>query len=451
MTEENKQVAHAPLIAKIDPLEDAVGRLASNLLASLRNALIYSPEHSQFFDALERCEQTSARAFDFVSEVAFICLEREIIFNDRPMNQAGLHFKKLADFMHSLNVQKLTFLPGLSAEELKGFVLCLIGKDEQGEETGKKLVKATKHIRIGSMAQSASMTPKLSQHVIVNLLASGMATEDEIDELRSSGPGSGPGAIAEGETGGGGGGGNVLTSVDVSLLDRAKRVFSSASSSEVGKKVSAKEAMLNFIYFLLKYSNQISIMAPLREHDIITYRHSVNVAILSGAQAKLLPGVSDWYHEVVLAGLFHDIGKIKIPAQVLNKADRLTREEKIMIGRHPADGARILAQHPEIPPLAVTAAYEHHMHYNGEKGYPKSRRCIKPRLTSQIVALADFYDASRTPKPYRPAVDLKTIMERISARKGIQFHPMLVENFPKALNGFERAPKPEKEDADGKD
>lgn len=449
MTEENKQTPQSPILAKaakIDPLEDAVGRLASNLVASLRNALIYSPMHSQFSSALSRCEQTSVKAFEFVREVAFICIEKEIIFNDRPMNQAGLHFQKLADFMHSLNIQKLTFLPGINADELRGFVLSLIGKDEQGEETGTKLVRATQHIRIGRMAKGASMAPKLSQHIIVNLLASGMATEDEIEELRSSGPGSGKGgggAIA--------GGGEVLTAVDVNLLARARRVFSSASSSDVGKKVSAKEAMLNFIYYLLKYSNLISILAPLRDHDIITYRHCVNVAMLSGVQAKLLPGVSDWYHEVVLAGLFHDMGKISIPASVLNKIGPLTREEKIRISNHPAEGARILAQYPEIPPLAVTAAYEHHMHHNGEKGYPKSQRCIKPRLTSQIVGLADFYDASRTPKPYRPALGLKVIMERIVARKGTQFHPMLVENFPKALSSFERLAKSDKKNNSGKD
>lgn len=138
-----------------------------------------------------------------------------------------------------------------------------------------------------------------------------------------------------------------------------------------------------------------------------------------------------------IAGLLHDIGKVAIPPDVLNKPGALTRAEHDLIRRHPVDGARMILQSGQQLDLAAVVAYEHHIMLDGN-GYPRLhyRRCCHP--ASHIVHLCDVYDALRTHRPYRSAWEHEAIVEYLEGNAGTEFEPALVKAFVGMLHTSRR-------------
>jgi putative nucleotidyltransferase with HDIG domain len=166
----------------------------------------------------------------------------------------------------------------------------------------------------------------------------------------------------------------------------------------------------------------------LKEFDQYTTTHSLNVAVLAMGLAENLGCTPTEVRGYGVAGLLHDIGKIRIPLEVLTKPGKLTDEERTIINNHPADGARIIMQSDEELDLAAIVAYEHHIMLNGG-GYPLlhySRPCI---LASRLVHVCDVFDALRTKRPYRDAWESEKVFAYLLERAGTEFDPDLVSAF----------------------
>jgi HD-GYP domain-containing protein (c-di-GMP phosphodiesterase class II) len=106
------------------------------------------------------------------------------------------------------------------------------------------------------------------------------------------------------------------------------------------------------------------------------------------------------------------------------------------IKMHPLRGALYLSKLPDIPPLAVITAFEHHMKFDGS-GYPQTKRNgRKPHIVSQMLAISDFFDALRTERPYRRSLDAAAIFELIRNGAGKEFNPVLADNFLTAVGNI---------------
>lgn len=173
-------------------------------------------------------------------------------------------------------------------------------------------------------------------------------------------------------------------------------------------------------------------LASLKHHDEYTFVHTINVAILAAALSEALGLSGDAVHDVTVAALLHDIGKESVPAELLNKAGELTEEERRVLRTHPAEGARILFNAPGVPDTARVVAYEHHMHLDGT-GYPTPPRGWRPALASQIVQVADVFDALRTHRPYRAALSLEASVRELADCAGIWFDADLFEVFARRV------------------
>jgi response regulator RpfG family c-di-GMP phosphodiesterase/HAMP domain-containing protein len=137
------------------------------------------------------------------------------------------------------------------------------------------------------------------------------------------------------------------------------------------------------------------------------------------------------------AGLMHDIGKIGIPPEILDKRDALTSEEMALIREHPAKGKRILEPikaYADIIPMVS----EHHERYDGN-GYPRGLKGDEISLGGRILALSDVYDAIISERPYRAAMEKNKVVAFITSMSGTQFDPLVVEAFLKVLAEEERA------------
>ena len=137
-----------------------------------------------------------------------------------------------------------------------------------------------------------------------------------------------------------------------------------------------------------------------------------------------------------VAGLLHDIGKIKIPLDVLTKPGKLTDAERALMNEHPVAGARMLLDVEQDLDLAIVVAYEHHIMINGG-GYPALHYARDCHQASKLVHVCDVYDALRTRRPYREAWSFEKTLGYLDERKGLEFDPELCGAFVRMMNRWE--------------
>ena len=129
--------------------------------------------------------------------------------------------------------------------------------------------------------------------------------------------------------------------------------------------------------------------------------------------------------QIYYMGLLHDVGKIGIPDEIINKTDRLTDEEFAIIRRHPLIGADILRNVSEMPALS-TGTRGHHERYDG-KGYPDRLKGEQIPLEARIIAVADSYDAMTSRRSYRDILPQDVVRSEIEKGKGTQFDPQITD------------------------
>jgi len=177
-------------------------------------------------------------------------------------------------------------------------------------------------------------------------------------------------------------------------------------------------------------------LLQLKEFDQYTTTHSLNVAVLAMGLAEHLGCSASEVRAYGVAGLLHDIGKIRIPIDVLTKPGRLSESERALMNQHPADGARIILQSDEALDLAAIVAYEHHIMLDGG-GYPALHYRRTCALASRLVHVCDVFDALRTNRPYRDAWPFEKVAGYLIERSGTEFDPDLVNAFVRMMRNGE--------------
>jgi len=161
--------------------------------------------------------------------------------------------------------------------------------------------------------------------------------------------------------------------------------------------------------------------------DSYTNGHSTRVAKYSVMLAGRMGYTGEKLEQVQYAALLHDIGKIGIPREIINKPSRLTDEEYNIIKTHPAIGGSILAEITEIPDIAVGARW-HHERYDG-KGYPDGLMGVEIPELARIIGVADAYDAMTSKRSYRGVLSQEIVQSEIEKGKGSQFDPVIAEHM----------------------
>ena len=192
--------------------------------------------------------------------------------------------------------------------------------------------------------------------------------------------------------------------------------------------VGINEIVAASIHAFEKMSGSLQLLEKLLVLGEYTFTHSTNVSILNVAQAKSLGIEGRLLHDVGVAALLHDIGKMSVPEEILSKPGALRPEELEVIQRHPVLGAHYLLDMPGVPKLAVVSSFEHHMKYDGT-GYPKVSVGWSQNLCSQITAVSDYFDALRTNRSYRGALEYATVAAMMVDVSGTYLHPLLTRNF----------------------
>ena len=210
-------------------------------------------------------------------------------------------------------------------------------------------------------------------------------------------------------------------------------VYNTFQSIEENKTLdaSALQKVTDTIVFDLfdNHENLVQ-LTDIRTHDAYTFAHSVNVAVLSAMTGMLCHLPKEELSLITLGGLLHDLGKIDVHTDILNKNRSLTTSEFDIMKKHPADGARRILKMSDLPKVSILAAIagQHHEHVDGT-GYPRGIKGEEMHRYAKIAAIADVYDALTSERPYKKAYMPNiayNIMHNIN--KG-QFDQKLLEMF----------------------
>ena len=179
---------------------------------------------------------------------------------------------------------------------------------------------------------------------------------------------------------------------------------------------------------VLHSHNILHCLQGLKQQDDYTFAHSVSVCVLSVKLGQLMGIPEAKLQHLGIAGLLHDMGKAKVPLDILNKPDKLTDQEFDEIKKHPVYGFRIVRDielHDRSVELAVL---QHHERMDGT-GYPLRLGAEKLHLFSSIVAVADVFDAITSERYYRPRFELLAAMEEITRKPSGYLDPIVSQKL----------------------
>jgi putative nucleotidyltransferase with HDIG domain len=169
------------------------------------------------------------------------------------------------------------------------------------------------------------------------------------------------------------------------------------------------------------------LLVGLDAKDPYTFGHSMRVGQYGAVLARFMKLPEDVVEQIRHAGMLHDIGKMAIPDNILNKRERLTIPETFTIQRHPVLGSSMLTQ-VQIAGCARDWVLHHHERWDGT-GYPDNMSGLEIPLETRIVSVVDAYDAMTSDRPYRKAMSHEAALSEIAEESGTQFDPIVVEQF----------------------
>ena len=179
----------------------------------------------------------------------------------------------------------------------------------------------------------------------------------------------------------------------------------------------------------------LACLSQMRDADEYTYSHCLNVAYINLMIAKWARVGEDELQGVIEAGLMHDIGKCRIPSEILNKPARLTDGEYAIMKSHPTHGYRILIETPDMRRSTALAALTHHEKTNGT-GYPMKLEGDKIPLFGKICAISDIYDAMTSNRVYRKKCSPFEVFQLLEDEAFSCLDPRLVITFLRNLAGY---------------
>ena len=362
-------------------------QLADELLrrfaASLRSAQLYSPGHPIIGRNLESLSAAFQMLHGLQTTVTIGLVGDEVIVDDMPMAKADT----LGPFVRRLQqagVERITVDRGVTVDEITAFLAAITTIDARDGEAADNF-PALAHIRVGRVTVGQRVEGSLTD----------MAT---IKRLYSD------------------------------AVSVAGDVWESAQTEGRPDATAARSMIDGLAQAVAQNRTALLALTTLKNYDNYTFTHMVNVSILTMGQARGLGIDGPLLREFGLAALMHDIGKVRTPLDVLNKPDKLTDAEFVIMKRHVVDGAEILRMTPDVPALAPVVAFEHHLRVDGS-GYPSGVTRTSLNVGTMLCSIADVYDAMRSQRHYQKAFPTDRILAVLKRNDGTQFDQHLVRRF----------------------
>jgi HD-GYP domain-containing protein (c-di-GMP phosphodiesterase class II) len=373
-----------------------VERLIAQIAGALTTSGLYPPAHPAVASVLTLLQESVVSACDERRQEALtlIRLDDEIVVDGRPLRSGALYHQPFIRALGRSDVARLTLARGIDLDECRALVEALA--------SGRR-PESSRHVVVGQVeiTQPASAPAGLAGPPRPGLTDDPRAVES---------PDGDDDALAR-------------------QVDQARELFMRIRHEGVTQLDPVEELVWGLADAVARSTQTVLPTVPLKAHDEYTFVHSVNVALLVLAQARGFGFDGPLLHAIGVAALLHDVGKLRIPLEVLNKAGKLSGDEWATMASHAEQGAWELGALASSAPLSILVAYEHHLRYDGQPNYPAVRVARTPTLASQLTAIADVYDAICTVRPYRRALSQAAALDVLRSRAGTFHDPYLVGQF----------------------
>ena len=368
------------------------------LAQALAVVALYPPNHATRRRALDNAYQRLLDLFAVDKQPIFSFLGDEVVLGQQPLRE--MHDWEWSSRLAGIGMQRLEFdssIP-ISLEELDALLDDIVGR-------------LTLRPRDSSVARQERVTG-------IRFGAVGVGEESPPEEEEKE----------------------VATkTVPFSLREEAEAVVWVHEVLQEGGDLPLMEAEAVVRSLTVAMHGDRQMMLPLlqlRQFDEYTTTHSLNVSVLSMGLAEWLGLGGRDVRAVGVAGLLHDLGKVTIPKEILNKPGNFTHEEREIMNSHSAEGARMILTSDQQLDLAAAVAYEHHIMIDGG-GYPSLRYPRDCHFASKLVHVCDVYDALRTKRPYRASWPAKKVLAYIESKSGIEFEGAMAQAFAAMMDQWE--------------
>lgn len=205
-----------------------------------------------------------------------------------------------------------------------------------------------------------------------------------------------------------------------------------------GRKLNVREAehaVSGMIESILRNPDAFMWLTKLKDKDSYTYAHSIDACALAITFGRHLGLPRPELQQVAVGTLLFDIGKMKLPTELLEKPGRLTATEFALVQAHVGHSVELMANSKDISPTAIEVAHSHHERHNG-KGYPRGLNSEQTSVYGKIAAIVDCYDAITSNRPYAVAVSQHEAIRNLYAWRNVDFQEELVEQFIQCLGVY---------------
>ena len=361
------------------------------LAAALRGTELYAPNHPLVQRGIDALSTAAIEGLQSAPSIVVAFIGDEIVVDANRLPKGSATMVGFARDLREREIEKITFTRGVTKEEVRGLVSVLSDRKSPVPLIDRLGARGVRHVTLGRVVIEEVSDEQAGIAAARKVYSTAVETAETLWQAAKAGDKPDPGAARK-------------------IIDGLARLVTQDRTS-------------------------LMALTALKKYDNYTFTHMVNVAALAMAQARALNIEGPLLREFGFAALMHDIGKVNTPLEVLNKPDKLTKEEFELMKRHVVDGAHILRRTPEMPALAPIVAFEHHLKQD-LSGYPEKIGSRKLNLCTMIVSIADVFDALRSTRVYRKGLATDRIRSIMGEQDNPAFNQPLLKRFVNLMGLF---------------
>jgi len=362
----------------------------TRIYAIRRTVRFYPLDHPAVNEGVEQLSTSLRTYFDEGVDVQFAFYEGEVLLGEQLLAEESVLFDQLVRDMTSIGVGTLVVQRGVDNNELAR-AMALLALDA------------------ASVRKAGGIENMAAEAQLVHVRVGGVVALEQVEQQE--------GDPADAANAAFGSAVSIMREID-RLLHNGRHVGSDKIKGVVRSLV---DNVITNRYAMLQ-------LTGLKNYDEYTFYHSANVAILSLALGSLITNDNRFLSSLGVGALLHDIGKLTVDINILNKPGALSAEEWADVRQHPVGGAEMTALLPGVDKSAVVTILEHHMRWDGA-GYPSRTPRRKQHLASRIVAVADSYDAMTSRRSYSAARVQDEAIALLAESADTSLDPVLVKLF----------------------
>jgi HD-GYP domain-containing protein (c-di-GMP phosphodiesterase class II) len=368
------------------------------------NGMLYFSQHRRVIEAVDETVLALDAHFEEHQELQISIREGLLIFEGTPLYDLSIYAHRLLAAIRKHDGWGLRFEPGITTQEVMSLIEVLLkaALPSAVEANGELEQRGVEHVAFEEKAVTErSMDSRRSGH-------------DPLQSLEDQ---------------------KISHEVYTGALSALEEIMMELHRHRHVSFQAANDVAEGLTHALQKNRDSFIALTAVKDYDAYTFNHSVNVCIYMASLAEILVTDVRDIVRIAQAALLHDVGKLLVPEEVLNKPGSFTPAEWELMKQHPMLGAKILMESEGGHDLAVNVAFGHHLRHDLQ-GYPELKGEVAVDPVTELVKVVDSYEATTAKRPYKKPFKPEHAAHYLLKGAGTEFNPFCVELFLRYFGMF---------------